>query len=149
MAIIICGGLLLGCWGMAAIMYVCYKRSITKIEERKADCVAETTATVQDIKEVWIEIVDDYSYTWYPIYQYYVNGEQIVLQSEFGGAENTFQKGQQVTLFYNPDNPKEIFVPEEKPETVSRIFKIMSVVCAAMGFLVIIIFIVLLIKGLV
>ena len=60
MAIIICGGLLLGFWGMAVIMHVCSKSSLDKIEERKKDCVTETTATVQEIKEERIKIVDDY-----------------------------------------------------------------------------------------
>lgn len=144
-AIIICGALLLGFWGMAAIMHICDKHGTARIEERKADCVAETTATVQDIKEVCVRIVDDYSYTWYPIYEYYTNGELVVQQSEFGGAQNTFQKGQQVTLYYNPNNPQEIFVPDEKPETASKIFRIMSVVCFIFGVLVIIAFLVLLI----
>ena len=35
-----------------------------------------------------------YNYTWYPIYQYYVNGEPVVRKSEFGGDEGTFQKDQ-------------------------------------------------------
>ena len=148
MAIIICVGLLLGFWGMAVIMHVCSKSSLDKIEERKKDCVTETTATVQEIKEERIKIVDDYNYTWYPIYQYYVNGEPVVQKSEFGGDEGTFQKGQQVILYYNPENPNEIFVPEEKPEAAAKIFQIMYKVCTVCGYIIIITFIVVMVLGL-
>ena len=149
MAIIICGGLLLGFWGMAALMHVLCKHSMAKIEERKAACVTVTTATVQEIKEVRTRNVDEYNYSWYPIYQYYVNGEMIVQQSEFGSGQDTFQQGQQVTLYYNPDNPKEIFVPEEEPETAAKIFNIMYVLFTICGFLIVITFVVLLIMGMV
>ena len=148
MAIITCGGLLLGFWGLAVIMYVCSKSSLTKIEERKKDCVTETTATVQDIKEECVKIVDDYNYTWYPIYQYYVNGESVVQKSEFGGYKDTFQKGQQVILYYNPENPNEIFVPEEKPDTAAKIFQIMYKMCTVCGYIIIITFIVVMVLGL-
>lgn len=147
MVIIIFGGLLLGFWGLAVIMHVCGKYAIAKIEKRKAACVGETTATVQEIKKVRTRMGDDYTYTWYPIYEYYVNGEPVVQKSEFGGNKDTFQQGQQVILYYNPDNPNEIYVPEENAEASAKVFRLVGNIFIVIGFVIIIVIIVLLVMG--
>ncbi len=63
-------------WIIAAILFVCAKGVDRRISESKKDCVEKTTATVVDVEEVYKRNVDTYNYTWYPVYEFYVNGER-------------------------------------------------------------------------
>ena len=65
-------------WIIAAILFVCAKGVDRRIGESKKDCVEKTTATVVDVEEVYKRNVDTYNYTWYPAYEFYVNGERVV-----------------------------------------------------------------------
>lgn len=136
--LLVCGGLLLVFWGLAIIMRVCFKRSMAKIEKRKAACAGQTTAVVQDIKRVRVRVSDDYSDAFYPVYEFYINGERVVQQSDFSINPRKIQKGQHVTLYYNPDSPDEIFVPEEGPDAGAKVFKIMYVIYCISGWVIII-----------
>ena len=71
-------------WIIAAILFVCAKGVDRRISESKKDCVEKTTATVVDVEEVYKRNVDTYNYTWYPAYEFYVNGERVVQKSVIG-----------------------------------------------------------------
>ena len=82
-------------WIIAAILFVCAKGVDRRISESKKDCVEKTTATVVDVEEVYKRNVDTYNYTWYPAYEFYVNGERVVQKSVIGTGKNSVQTGQQ------------------------------------------------------
>ena len=96
-------------WIIAAILFVCAKGVDRRISESKKDCVEKTTATVVDMEEVYKRNVDTYNYTWYPAYEFYVNGERVVQKSVIGTGKNSVQTGQQTILYYNPENPHMIY----------------------------------------
>ena len=79
-------------WIIAAILFVCAKGVDRRISESKKDCVEKTTATVVDMEEVYKRNVDTYNYTWYPAYEFYVNGERVVQKSVIGTGKNSVQK---------------------------------------------------------
>ena len=81
-------------WIIAAILFVCAKGVDRRISESKKDCVEKTTATVVDVEEVYKRNVDTYNYTWYPAYEFYVNGERVVQKSVIGTEKNSVQTGQ-------------------------------------------------------
>ena len=95
-------------WTIAAILFVCAKGVDRRISKSKKDCVEKTTATVVDVEEVYKRNVDTYNYTWYPAYEFYVNGERVVQKSVIGTGKNSVQTGQQTILYYNPENPHDI-----------------------------------------
>lgn len=49
----------------------------------------------------------------FAIYEYYVNGERIELTSTTGTGKQNWEIGTEITLQYNPYEPKEIFIPYE------------------------------------
>lgn len=122
-------------WVISIIFLVIAKNSANSLREKKEKCVSETTATVIDIKKERMGTTDDYSYTWYPVYEYTVDGQQITKKSNIGNGETRFEKGQQVTLYYNPDNLEEIYVPEENAESLAALFKVMGTVFLIVGFI--------------
>ena len=68
-------------WIIAVILFACAKGVDRRISESKKDCVEKTTATVVDVEEVYKRNVDTYNYTWYPAYEFYVNGKRVVQKS--------------------------------------------------------------------
>ena len=122
-------------WIIAAILFVCAKGVDRRISESKKDCVEKTTATVVDVEEVYKRNVDTYNYTWYPAYEFYVNGERVVQKSVIGTEKNSVQTGQQTILYYNPENPHMIYVPAENQTSVSTILKIIGIAFVICGCL--------------
>ena len=53
------------------------------------------------------------SVVYLPIYEYYVNGERVEHTSENGNGKRKWSDGEQITIRYNPSNPKEIAVDSE------------------------------------
>ena len=123
-------------WIIAAILFVCAKGVDRRISKSKKDCVEKTTATVVDVEEVYKRNVDTYNYTWYPAYEFYVNGERVVQKSVIGTGKNSVQTGQQTILYYNPENPHMIYVPAENQTSVSTILKIIGIAFVICGCLV-------------
>ena len=82
-------------WIIAAILFVCAKGVDRRISKSKKDCVEKTTATVVDVEEVYKRNVDTYNYTWYPAYEFYVNGERVVQKSVIGTGKNSVQTGRE------------------------------------------------------
>lgn len=65
------------------------------------------------------------STVFFPIYEYYVNGERVELKSTTGTSKRNWPNGTDITIRYNPNSPKEIFVPYE--------VKQLKIVAAALG----------------
>ena len=49
-----------------------------------------------------------------PLFKYDVKGKVYILESEFGTATKRFQLWQEVVINYNPDEPAESYVPEDR-----------------------------------
>lgn len=130
----ICVGVSILFWVISVIFLVIAKNSTNSLQEKKEKCVSETTATIIEIKKEEMRTSDGYSYTWYPVYEYIVDGQQMTIKSNIGNGETHFEKGQQVTLYYNPYNPEEIYVPEENAESLMVFFKIMGIAFLIAGF---------------
>ena len=90
-------------WIIAAILFVCAKGVDRRISKSKKDCVEKTTATVVDVEEVYKRNVDTYNYTWYPAYEFYVNGERVVQKSVIGTGKNSVQTGHIISCLEDKD----------------------------------------------
>lgn len=139
----ICVGVSILFWVISVIFLVVAKNSTNSLQEKKEKCVSETTATIIEIKKEEMRTSDGYSYTWYPVYEYIVDGQQMTIKSNIGNGETHFEKGQQVTLYYNPYNPEEIYVPEENAESLMVFFKIMGIAFLIAGFIPLIVVVIL------
>lgn len=64
---------------------------------------------------------------WTPVYEYYVEGEKYIKLSNVGRDKDSIKIGEEVTLYYNPNNPKEIFIPRENISKIASIFQKISV----------------------
>lgn len=85
-------------------------------------CTVQTEGVVHDVKRKVSksdETDDDgrtrqtTRVTYAPVFQYYANGRTITKESCISSGAKP-EIGRTVTLFYNPDNVEEYYVPEEK-----------------------------------
>jgi len=81
-------------------------------------CTEQAVGIVYDFKVSGAVIDDEDGYqdyrTYMPLFEYEVNGVVYTLESDFGTKEKRFKIGQEITVYYNPENPEEGRVPEDK-----------------------------------
>ncbi|MDR1642978.1 MAG: DUF3592 domain-containing protein [Clostridiales bacterium] len=113
-----------------------------KHQKLKKICTAQTDGYVQDIvQEESRSSNDDGTETsttmHYPVFAYSVNGSQHVKRSSTGSARTKLVIGQKVTVFYNPEEPGQHYVLEDKASSTSGIvFMIAGVVIMILGIVV-------------
>lgn len=88
-------------------------------------CSAQTRGIVRDFKCVVSTETEDgkkrKEHTYYPIFVYTVNGQEITTTSSVGSSRKCLKKGQAITVCYNPDNIDQYYVPEDKSTARSGI----------------------------
>ena len=122
-------------WIMLPYCLYVQKVWIAGLVSRRKTAWRKRLRRVVDVEEVYKRNVDTYNYTWYPAYEFYVNGERVVQKSVIGTGKNSVQTGQQTILYYNPENPHMIYVPAENQTSVSTILKIIGIAFAICGCL--------------
>lgn len=118
-------------WGMAAvfglvgIIFLTVSILMTAAGNRHAkNCTAQTVGTVTDMQRETTYGDDSSapSTSWFPVYEYYAGNRKITKRSYYGQARQIFYTGQKVTVWYNPENCNEFYVPEEKSGKFKWIF---------------------------
>lgn len=97
-------------------------------KRKKQICTRRTTGTVTDIQEERMNgsIGEAPLVSWHPVFTYEADGHEITKRSSYGNSKQMFYVGQKVNVFYNPKNPNEYLVPEEKTSNVRWIFLLVS-----------------------
>lgn len=88
-------------------------------KKRVWECTAQTSGVVSDIERTEKIEKDDNgkeetTYVYYPVYTYTVDGSEISKRASTGSGLKRFKIGQAVTVFYNPANPDQYYVKEDK-----------------------------------
>ncbi|MGX8701226.1 DUF3592 domain-containing protein [Caproiciproducens sp.] len=88
-------------------------------KKRIQACTAQTDGTVSEMVRSISTDSDDNgktrrSYVYYPVFTYTADGREITKTSRSGTGTQRFQKGQAVTVRYNPDDVEQYYVVEDK-----------------------------------
>lgn len=137
-------GISIAFFGIAVILFLVKKRQKKKFEELRKRCSIKVDATIIKMERCIMLRSDPHSVSWVPTYRYYVDENQTESFETKGLVANRkkiFDEGQRVVLYYNPDQPEEIYVPEEGPEYVVAILNILSIVFGVSSIFPIIIYI--------
>ncbi len=129
------GGALL-CWLICGILFFAKGKVQENIERQKEVCIEVTDGTIIRMKKTTREINDKYVARWIPIYEYSVDGVRYEKESTSDYKRGVFEEGDQVDIYYNPDNPEEVYIPAENPENTVMILTILMVAFLFAGFLV-------------
>lgn len=129
------------------IMYRCKIKVLKEIKMKKERCTSATVAVLVDIHKQYdrLHSSDCLTYYFYPFYKFIdENGNEVVVKNNVSINPNLLKIGQQVTLYFNPYNLNEIYVPEEKAEDSAKIFSLMHICFLVGGILIFFMFIALL-----
>lgn len=122
-------------------------KGIERNKGKKERCTFVTAAILVDIHKRYDRLHSDErpTYYFYPIYKFIAdNGNEVVVKNNISINPKLLKIGQQVTLYFNPNNLNEIYVPEEKAEDSAKIFSLMHICFFVSGILVFFMFIALL-----
>lgn len=90
-------------------------------------CTQTAIATIIDIQKETINNSGSTEYeakiaSWFPIYEYVINGITIRKKAFVGTAKPEVTVGEKVSIFINPNNPEEFYCPSEKRILLQKIF---------------------------
>ena len=79
-------------------------------DSMKQRCTEKTTGTVVELISERDHSSDGISYVYYPVIQYQVGDRTISQKSRSGQNPPQYSVGQQVEVYYNPNNVEEFFI---------------------------------------
>ena len=132
-----------GIFGLIGIIF--FLIGIIMIINRKKkdkNCTSTTYGKVIDIVKVRYKSVGNgYSYMWHPVFEYNVGSQKLIKKSAYGGTKCKYAIGQDVQIYFNPQNYNEYYVAGDNiQKTLGIIFT-----CVGIVFIIIAIFLALLI----
>lgn len=114
-----------------------------KVKVLKEKCTQEAMATVLGFRSERVIQSDIMSNMYYLTCQFQVGGKLVIAEQAIGTSSSKFHSGQQIYLFYNPKNPKEIYVPGDGAESAENCLFFIGLgllilgICAVVGYSVI------------
>ena len=102
----------------------------------KKRCTEETVGTVVElIRERDSDSTTDHTYTYFPVIEYKVGDQTISQKSRSGQNPPKYQVGQQVEIYYNPNNVEEYFIKGDlTPKFFGIGFTALGSIAVAIGF---------------
>lgn len=129
-----------GIWGLIGIIFFMIGIGILRNRKKKEiNCTSKTYGKVKDIvRQRNYDLDNDYStYSWYPIFEYNIGELKFVKQSSYGSSTTKYVIGQDVEIYYNPDDYNDYYIAGESlPRTLGKIFTIVGVVAIIIAIFV-------------
>ena len=131
----VCIGITILSWLLGALFFWLKGNAQRELASRQKVCTNMTDATVIQMDRKRVKRSDSYSYCWYPTYEYYADDVRYEKESTTGYGKKMFEEGDTIELYYNPDNPVEVYIPVEKEEDITTIFLILAIGFFVAGFI--------------
>ena len=127
-----------GVWGLVGIIFFTIGIVILKRQKNKiVNCTAKTYGKVIDIVRRTSHSNDGYSYSWHPVFEYEIGGLQYIKESSYGSTQPKFAVGQDIEIYYNPQDHHEFYVAGDTlPRTLGIIFTCVGIVLIIVALLV-------------
>lgn len=113
-------------------------------KKKEKNCTSKTYGKVIDIVKVrYNDVGKGYSYMWHPVFEYNIGNQKLIKQSAYGKVKCNYAIGQNVEIYFNPENYNEYYVAGENiPITLGIIFTCVGIVALIMAFFSIILMLV-------
>jgi len=116
-----------GMWGLIGIVFLIIGVFMLNNRKRKEEeCTAITNGVVKDISKCTNYDNDSgYRTTLHPVFEYKVGELIYIKESPYGRSHSKYAIGQNVEIYYNPENHHEYYVGGETlPKTLGMIFSV-------------------------
>lgn len=120
-----------GVWGLVGLIFLIIGLVMKKVRKRKEiNCTCKVFGKVKDIARRQTYSNNGYSSTMHPVFEYNIGGLTYIKESQVGSSQSKYAIGQDVEIFYNPDNPHEYYVVGEKlTKILGNIFSVVGGIC--------------------
>ena len=85
--------------------------NVKKIQTR---CTEKTIGKVIDIVEWKSYTEDGISHSWFPVFEYIVGDRKLKRNSQYAGVSDKYKVGQEINIYYNPENPQDCYIEGEE-----------------------------------
>ncbi len=118
--------------GLALLIAGIY--TMIKQNKKKTVCTSKTYGRVIDIVEHVNHDSDGISVTRHPVFEYNIGGENIAEEHPYGRTHSNYNIGQEVEIYYNPENYHEHYIGgDNTPKIQSIILLISGVATVVLG----------------
>lgn len=99
-------------------------------KKKEAKCTLMTYGKVTDIvRHRSYDSDGGYSSSWHPVFEYNIEGIKYIKESPYGSSKPKYAIGQDVKIFYNPENNDEYYIAGDMlSKNIAIIFIIVGVV---------------------
>ena len=103
--------------------------TMNQVNDLKRRCTEETIGTVVEVicESDYSSTEDSYTYTYYPVIEYQVGERTISQKSRSGQYPPKYKVGEQVEIYYNPDNAEEYIIKgDSTPHSLGLVFVVIG-----------------------
>jgi len=129
--------LIIMCFGVLFIIIGIFV--LNQSSSLKRRCTQETMGTVVDVirEEDYTHEVKSYKrYTYFPVIEYQTEDGTITQKSKSGQRPPKYTKGEQVQIFYNPNNVQEYIINgDSNLNFIGIIFVVIGIVAVVVSFI--------------
>ena len=122
-------------FGSVGFIFLIVGLIITNSRKKKEiKCTSQTTGIVKDIVRHRSYSNGTYSSTLHPVFEYTIGNQTFVKESSYGSSFTKYSIGQEVEIFYNPQNYHEYYVPGDNiPKVLGTLFTILGIIVMLLG----------------
>lgn len=122
-------------FGLTFIMVSWFIRK--SIRRKQENCTQMVSAKIVEVqKRAFSSNERPKTYSWYPVYEYWIGNETIRVRSNVGGDKRAYQVGESRELLVNPNNPKEFFDPKNREDILQKVFLWVGILVIVAGIII-------------
>ncbi len=128
-----------GIWGLVGVIFLCIGLMLLKNQKKKMiNCTSKTYGKVIDLVRRSSNYGSSgHSSSWHPVFEYEIGELKYIKESNIGKSQSNYAVGQDVEVYYNPQDPHEFYIKGEGLQrTLGIIFTCVGIVCIFVAILV-------------
>lgn len=128
-----------GIWGLIGVIFSIIGIAMLNHRKKKEErCTSKVWGKVKDIVRQKSHDSDGgYSYSWHPVFEYTIGGLTYIKESMSGSTQTKFAIGQDIEIYYNPEDPHDYYVPEDKiPKVLGKVFTAVGMIAIVIAIIV-------------
>lgn len=86
---------------------------------------------------IYVDNDDIQTTNYYPEFVYTVGGKPIYKKSYIGTVKPVYEIGDHISIWYNPDNPEEFYIPEKRHNVLSAVLHTAGAFCIVIAIIII------------
>lgn len=119
-----------GIWTLIGVVFLIIGIVMLKnAKKKRINCTSQTYGKVTDIvRRVSQDSDGSSSVSWHPVFEYNIGELKYVQESIYGAPRSKYARGQNVEIYYNPENYNKYYVAgDSHPRKLATIFTIVGI----------------------